>query len=66
MIVDNYDAALLDSAEQLKAMRLIEIPTVDNWRKTGMSKHVVKYVNNRDLPPMLCSIIKEEYPEWFL
>ena len=66
MMVDNYDAALLDKAKQLKAMCLKEIPTVDNWRKTGMSKHVAKYVNNRDLPPMPCSIIKEEYPEWFL
>ena len=66
MIVDSYSEAILDSAKQLKAMCLREVPTVDNWKKTEMSKHVVKYVNNRDLPPMLCSIIKEEYPEWFL
>ena len=65
-MVDNYDAALLDSAEQLKAMCLKEIPTADNWKKTGLGKYVAKYVNKRDLPPMLCSIIKEEYPEWFL
>lgn len=66
MIMDNPSEAIQNMTEQLEAICLKQMPTVDNWRQTKMSKHVAKYVNNRDLPPMLCSIIKEEYPEWFI
>lgn len=45
---------------------MTKILTVDNWEKIKMSKQVVKCVNDIDLPPRLCRIIKEEYPEWFI
>ena len=57
---------IIETGEMLEALCLKEMPTVDNWKKTKMSKYVAKYVNNRDLPPTLSSIIKEECPEWFI
>lgn len=63
---DNYEDTITTTAEHLQAQCLIEVPTVDNWKKTRMSKHVVRYVMNGWYPAELRDIIKEEYPEWFL
>ena len=63
---DNYEDRIVTTNEHLQALCLREVPTVDNWKKTRMSKHVVRHVVNGWYPAELCSIIKEEYPEWFL
>ena len=63
---DNYEDNIVTTNEHLQALCLREVPTVDNWKRTMMSKHVVRHVVNGWYPAELCNIIKEEYPEWFL
>ena len=63
---DNYEDNIVTTSEHSQALHLIEVPTVDNWKKTRMSKHVVRHVTNGWYPATLCNIIREEYPEWFI
>ena len=67
MEIDISEGSALDELYlRLRAQCLKEVPTVDNWKKTKMSKHVVHHVLNGWYPATLCNIIKEEYPEWFI
>lgn len=63
---DNYEGVIVTANEHLQALCLREVPPVDNWKRTMMSRHVVRHVANGWYPAELCDIIKEEYPEWFI
>ena len=63
---DSYEDSMVTTNEHLQALRLREVPTVDNWKRTMMSKYVVRHVVKGWYPAELCDIIKEEYPEWFI
>ena len=60
---DNYEGVIVTANEHLQALCLREVPTVDNWKRTMMSRHVVRHVANGGYPAELCDIIKEEYSE---
>lgn len=60
---DNYEGVIVTANEHLQALCLREVPTVDNWKRTMMSRHVVRHVANGWYPAELCDIIKEEYSE---
>ena len=59
-------ARIEDTTKSIQAIILKANPTLDNWAKTEMSRHVARFVNYGAYPSWLCKQIKEEYPEWFI